>query len=125
MGLTVLQFESISMFSMHAFLTSQRSRRYSRTQENGQLEIAPAQKLHILNSAHRTHGSAHLNVFVKLFHVLHQCKYAILTFHNFGSLNVMKTKIPRSIQCNNMPSFIAIEYVLIHSRCNIIAIYEL
>ena len=55
-------------------LCSLRSRRYSRAQENGQLEIPPAQKLHILSSAHRTHGSAHLNVFVKLFHVLHQCK---------------------------------------------------
>ena len=34
--------------------------RYSRARENGKLEIPPAQKLHILSSAHRTHGSAHL-----------------------------------------------------------------
>jgi hypothetical protein len=60
-------------------------------------------------------------MFVKLFHVLHQCKYTALTFHIFGSLNAMKTKIPRSIQCNNMSSFIAI--VLVDFK--IIAIYEL
>jgi hypothetical protein len=59
---------------------------------------------------------------VKLFHVLQQCKYtATLTFHIFGSLNTMKTKIPRSIQCNNMSSFIAIVLVDV----NFIAIYEL
>ena len=44
-----------------------------------------------------------------------------LTFHIFGSFNAMKTKIPRSIQCNNMSSFIAIVLVDV----NIIAIYEL
>jgi hypothetical protein len=38
------------------------SRRYSRARENGKLEIPPAQKLHILSSAHRTNGSAHLTV---------------------------------------------------------------
>jgi hypothetical protein len=54
------------------------------------------------------HASAHLNVFVKHFHVLHQCKYTTLTFHIFGSLNAMQT---RSIQCNNMSSFIAIVLV--------------
>jgi hypothetical protein len=59
--------------------------------------IPPAQKLHILSSAHRTHGSTHLNVFVKLF-----------LDH-------------RSIQCNNISSFIAI--VLVDVK--IIAIYEL
>ena len=102
---------------------SLRSRRYSRARENGKLEIPPAQKLHILSSAHRTHGSAHLNVFICQTHVLHhtECKYTALTFHIFGSFNAMKTKIPRSIQCNNMPSFIAIVLVDI----NIIAIYEL
>ena len=43
-------------------LTSLRSRRYSRVQ-GGKLEIPPAQKLSILSSAHRAHGSAHTNVF--------------------------------------------------------------
>ena len=42
--------------------TSLRSRRYSRAQE-GKLEIPPAQKLSILSSAHRAHGSAHTSVF--------------------------------------------------------------
>ena len=41
---------------------SLRSRRYSRAQ-GGKLEIPPAQKLSILSSAHRAHGSAHTNVF--------------------------------------------------------------
>ena len=48
-------------------------------------------------------------------------KYTALTFHIFGSFNAMKTKIPRSIQCNNMSSFIATVLVDV----NIIAIYEL
>ena len=43
-------------------LISLRSRRYSRAQ-GGKLEIPPAQKLSILSSAHRAHGSAHSNVF--------------------------------------------------------------
>ena len=91
--------------------------------ENEKLEIPPAQKLHILSSAHRTHGSALLNVFICPTHVLHlhECKYTALTFHIFGSFNAMKTKIPRSIQCNNMSSFIAIVLVDV----NIITIYEL
>ena len=38
------------------------SRRYSRAQ-GGKLEIPPAQKLSILSSAHRVHGSVHTNVF--------------------------------------------------------------
>ena len=42
--------------------SSLRSRRYSRAQ-GGKLEIPPAQKLSILSSAHRAHGSAHTNVF--------------------------------------------------------------
>ena len=42
--------------------TTLRSRRYSRAQ-GGKLEILPAQKLSILSSAHRAHGSAHANVF--------------------------------------------------------------
>ena len=41
---------------------SLRSRRYSRAQGE-KLEIPPAQKLSILSSAHRAHGSAHTNVF--------------------------------------------------------------
>ena len=41
---------------------SLRSRRYSRAQGE-KLEIPPAQKLSILSSAHRAHGSAHINVF--------------------------------------------------------------
>ena len=41
---------------------SLRSRWYSRAQ-GGKLEISPAQKLSILSSAHRAHGSAHTNVF--------------------------------------------------------------
>ena len=41
---------------------SLRSRRYLRAQ-GGKLEIPPAQKLSILSSAHRAHGSAHTNVF--------------------------------------------------------------
>ena len=41
---------------------SLRSRRYSRAQ-GGKIEIPPAQKLSILSSAHRAHGSAHTNVF--------------------------------------------------------------
>ena len=41
---------------------SLRSRRYSRAQ-GGKLEIPPTQKLSILSSAHRVHGSAHTNVF--------------------------------------------------------------
>ena len=43
-------------------LASLRSRRYSRAQRE-KLEIPPAQKLSILSSAHRAHGSAHTNVF--------------------------------------------------------------
>ena len=42
--------------------SSLRSRRYSRAQGE-KLEIPPAQKLSILSSAHRAHGSAHTNVF--------------------------------------------------------------
>ena len=42
-------------------IISLRSRRYSRAQ-GGKLEIPPAQKLSILSSAHRAHGSAHTNV---------------------------------------------------------------
>ena len=45
----------------HTFF-SLRSRRYSRAQ-GGKLEIPPVQKLSILSSAHRAHGSAHTNVF--------------------------------------------------------------
>ena len=45
---------------------------------------------------------------------------ALFLFCVFGSFNAPKTKIPRSIQCNNMSSFIAI--VLVD---DIIAIYEL
>ena len=45
-----------------AHIISLRSRRYSRAQ-GGKLEIPPAQKLSILSSAHRAHGSAHTNVF--------------------------------------------------------------
>ena len=41
---------------------SLRSRRDSRAQ-GGKLEIPPVQKLSILSSAHRAHGSAHTNVF--------------------------------------------------------------
>ena len=41
---------------------SLRSRRYSRAQ-GGKLDRPPAQKLSILSSAHRAHGSAHTNVF--------------------------------------------------------------
>ena len=89
---------------------------------NGPSLISLRQKLHILSSAHRTHGPAHLNVFICQTHVLHQCKYTALTFHIFGSFNAMKTKIPRSIQCNNMSSFIAIVLVDVNY---IIAIYEL
>jgi hypothetical protein len=61
------------------------------------------------------------NVFICQTHVLHQYKYTALTFHIFGSFNATKTKIPRSIQCNNMSPFIAIVLVDV----NIIAIYEL
>ena len=43
-------------------ICSLRSRRYSRAQ-GGKLEIPPAQKLSILSSVHRVHGSAHTNVF--------------------------------------------------------------
>ena len=50
------------VFSSHFELPSLRSRRYSRAQ-GGKLEIPPAQKLSILSSAHRAHGSAHINVF--------------------------------------------------------------
>ena len=42
------------------FIFSLRSRRYSRAQGE-KLEIPPAQKLSILSSAHRAHGSAHTN----------------------------------------------------------------
>ena len=47
---------------------SLRSRRYSRAQGGKleipiEMEIPPAQKLSILSSAHRAHGSAHTNVF--------------------------------------------------------------
>ena len=45
-----------------AHIISLRSRRYSRAQGE-KLEIPPAQKLSILSSAHRAHGSAHINVF--------------------------------------------------------------
>ena len=44
------------------YFVSLRSRRYSWAQ-GGKLEIPPAQKLSILSSAHRAHGSAHTNVF--------------------------------------------------------------
>ena len=43
-------------------MSSLRSRRYSRAQRE-KLEIPPAQKLSILSSAHRAHGSTHTNVF--------------------------------------------------------------
>ena len=43
-------------------IPSLRSKRYSRAQ-GGKLEIPPAQKLSILSSAHRAHGSTHTNVF--------------------------------------------------------------
>ena len=43
----------------HTPITSLRSRRYSRAQ-GGKLEIPPVQKLSILSSAHRAHGSAHI-----------------------------------------------------------------
>ena len=39
--------------NLFAFFASLRSRRYSRARENGKLEIPPAQKRHILSSAHR------------------------------------------------------------------------
>ena len=45
-----------------AFIACVAGGTYSRARENGKLEIPPAQKLHILSSAHRTHGPAHLNV---------------------------------------------------------------
>ena len=49
-------------FVSHSNDDSLRSRRYSRAQ-GGKLEIPPAQKLSILSSAHRAHGSARTNVF--------------------------------------------------------------
>ena len=51
-----------SLFSLILSTPSLRSRRYSRVQ-GGKLEIPSAQKLSILSSAHRAHGSAHTNVF--------------------------------------------------------------
>ena len=39
------------------------------------------------------------------------CKLPYLSNYIFGSFNATKTKIPRSIQCNNMSSFIAIVLV--------------
>ena len=50
------------MQNEHVAIISLRNRRYSRAQ-GGKLEIPPAQKLSILSSAHRAHGSAHTNVF--------------------------------------------------------------
>ena len=54
----------VNIFTKRWFVywASLRSRRYSRVQE-GKLEIPPAQKLSILSSAHRAHGSAHTKVF--------------------------------------------------------------
>ena len=51
-----------AVYSYIHVLPSLRSRRYSRAQ-GGKIEIPPAQKLSILSSAHRAHGSAHTNVF--------------------------------------------------------------
>ena len=105
-------------------LCSLRSRRYSRARENGKLEIPPAQKRHILSSAHRMVPPI-LMYFIYFNYLSNSRIYTSanirLTFHIFGSFNAMKTKIPRSIQCNNMSSFIAIVLVDV----NIIAIYEL
>ena len=50
------------IFEIMILISNLRSRRYSRAQ-GGKLEIPPAQKLSILSSAHRAHGSAHTNVF--------------------------------------------------------------
>ena len=64
------QFETFVVQNMYfwpalvswVLYSSLRSRRYSRAQGE-KLEIPPAQKLSILSSAHRAHGSAHINVF--------------------------------------------------------------
>ena len=47
--------------------------------------------------------------------------HGIVTIPPLGPFNAMMSKISRSIQCNNMSSFIAIVLVDV----NIIAIYEL
>ena len=63
MDVKVLALPLFSFFPPHPLLDrSLHSRRYSRAQ-GGKLEIPPAQKLSILSSAHRAHGSAHTNVF--------------------------------------------------------------
>ena len=61
----VIKFIGLRVFPQSCtdtVIPSLRSRRYSRAQ-GGQLEIPPAQKLSILSSAHRAHGSAHTNMF--------------------------------------------------------------
>ena len=57
-----VQGQNLSVCMFLIILNSLRSRRYSRAQEE-KLEIPLAQKLSILSSAHRAHGSAHTNVF--------------------------------------------------------------
>ena len=60
--LKVILIKSIYKNKLENILLTKVSRRYSQAQ-GGKLEIPPAQKLSILSSAHREHGSAHTNVF--------------------------------------------------------------
>jgi hypothetical protein len=76
------------------------------------------------NQGNRTTGLTVMYLFVKLAYCICTSALTFLSFHIFGSFNAMKTKIPRSIQCNNMSLFIAIVLALLVD-VNIIAIYEL
>ena len=68
-----------SVVHARGVLRSLRSRRYSRAQ-GGKLETPPAQKLSILSSAHRAHGSAHTNVFA----LENQSERELLIFSGFA-----------------------------------------
>ena len=68
-----------SVVHARGVLRSLRSRRYSGAQ-GGKLEIPPAQKLSILSSAHRAHGSAHTNVFA----LENQSERELLIFSGFA-----------------------------------------
>ena len=61
--------------------------------EREAIEIPPAQKLHILSSAHRTHGPAHLTVSVFIL--------IICQTHVFAPVQIYGFHVPylRFIQC--------------------------
>ena len=88
-----VQGQNLSVCMFLIILNSLRSRRYSRAQEE-KLEIPLAQKLSILSSAHRAHGSAHTNVFA--LENQSERELLIMLLASLGNCRVSSVEVRRS-----------------------------